>query len=32
MPWQEESPMTLRHQFVRDARRKITPITEHVTE
>ncbi len=28
MPWHEESPMTLRHQFVRDARRKITPITE----
>jgi putative transposase len=28
MPWQEESPMTLRHQFVRDAQRKTTPITE----
>ena len=28
MPWHEESPMTLRHQFVHDAQRRTTPIAE----
>ena len=28
MPWQEESPMQLRHQFVQDVQRGTTPITE----
>ena len=28
MPWHEESPMTLRRQFVQDAQRGTTSITE----
>jgi putative transposase len=28
MPWHEESPMTLRRQFIRDAQRGTAPITE----